>query len=201
MLVSASPAYGTAILSMINSTNGGTIDTTNGTVTSLTGVPLNSLTYVGNTTYTLTNTTESLSGLVLTVSGEVFNGATALNNLGTVQTLFTITFASALTDLNSNNSLSVPLYGTGAPTITSVTANSYLLQDLGLTGYAPTVSGGGIIGSGTITNGNGVFSSTSNSLVISLNPTPEPASMFLIGSGLLACVALVRRRKAAASVA
>ncbi len=201
MLATATPAFGTAILSMINSTNGGTITTSNGTVTGLTGVPLNTLTY-GSSVYTLTNTTESLSGLVLTVSGEVFNGSTALTGLGTIQNLFTITFASALTNISgaTSTTLNTPFVGTGAPLITSVTANTSLLSDLGLTGYVPSVLGGGDQGTGSVSNGTGTYGSTSNSLTILLNapaPTPEPASMFLMGSGLMAGVLLVRRRKSA----
>ncbi len=206
MLGSATPAFGTAILSMINSVNGGTVTTLNGTVTGLTGVPLNTLTY-GSTAYILQNTTESLSGLVLTVSGQVYNpaGTAPLTGFTSSQTLFTITFASALTNIAgaSATTLNTPFVGTGAPLITSVTANGSLLSDLGLTGYIPSVLGGGDQGtSGGSYNsqtGVGTYQTTSNSLTILLNapaPTPEPASMFLMGSGLLAGVVLVRRRKA-----
>jgi hypothetical protein len=207
ILMSAVPSFGTTILSMTNTANGGTITTSNGTVTALSGIPLNTLNIVGGATYTLSNTVETLSGLILTVTGAVYNGATPLAGAGTTAspvTLFTITFASALANFNgaSSTSLNVPFVGSGAPVITSVTANSSLLTDLGLTGYVPTVGGGGVIGSGTVTGGNGTYSSTSNTLSIGLNapaPTPEPASMFLMGSGLLAGVMIVRRRKAAAT--
>jgi hypothetical protein len=203
ILMSAVPSFGTTILSMTNSANGGSITTSNGTVTALSNIPLNTLS-VGASNYTLSNTVETLSGLVLTVTGAVYNGANPLAGAGTTAspvTLFTITFASALANFNgaSSTSLNVPFVGSGAPVISSVTANTSLLADLGLTGYIPSVLGGGVIGSGTVTSGTGTYSSTSNTLQIALNapaPTPEPASMFLMGSGLLAGVLIVRRRKA-----
>ena len=87
-------------------------------------------------------------------------------------------------------------FGTGTSISEAAAINGSSVNVLSLLGLTPsttnsTITGGGFSGSGT--NGT-IFTAGSETLDVTVNSTPEPASFFLLGAGLLAIGWSARRR-------
>jgi hypothetical protein len=158
------------------------------TVTQLQELSYSGVTLIGTTTYNLTpgefvinfnNATQSLS--IATVANET---GTPFTN---VQSTNVYNATTSLVQQGGNTtSLSETASASG------ISLNATFLGDLGLAAGATFTLSGGITGSNTTINSDSLSLGTAANV-----STPEPASMFMLGSGLLALGAIIRKRRTA----
>jgi hypothetical protein len=205
MGIAAVPGYCTAILSFgvgggftgNIAVNGQGTSQTVASNFSLSG--FNSLSVTGapssNGNYTLTNT--SLNYNTATKTLTLLGAISSLSGLSSQTTLLTIVYGgSGLLGDTSNSTLSLNLFNN----TTSITESSTLLSDLGFTPTSTisTLSSGDKITTGSSTsNSGGVYNYTASSetLMSNVTATPEPASLVLLGGGLMALGFRFRRRR------
>ena len=168
------------------------------TVTEFQSVPYNMLVVsgapTGNGLYTLTNTSLSFNTTtdLLTLSGEV----SGLAGFTSSQTLETIQLSGGLTGITNSGESQFTLNTPNK--VASVTTDSLLLSDLGLTGYSASLSSLGTSGEGH-PNGSGIYQAYSQNLVVAqqISAAPEPVSILLTGAGFIALGCIRRSRRTA----
>jgi hypothetical protein len=195
----AVPGHASLVIDFSESGSAGTITClTSGCIGGIvegSGIPITSMTVSGDTavpaddgTYTVTDGTLNFKTASPNVI-EIFGGIPGLASLPNGTTLLTGTFASFTSTFLTVGSNT---YGGITSAIGPDTKNAQLLTDLGYSTTTPfeyfSFEIEGVSTTGSATTFTGISSDITNTAV------PEPASLFLMGSGLLALGILLRKK-------
>lgn len=201
LLLSAAPAFSSTIglTFNFNSTIGTYSTNSNGFLTGAT-LQVSSVSVTGTCTSScanLTGTGDAYTLFLSSANGQATDQETwdLYSGVGTGGSLL-LAF-TAQTTLGTGASAGKELFNTNEGSVTSVSGGSTLATDgitVGENAYAST---GNLVTSGAVDNANGA-AVTSTTLGLGVSPTPEPASLAMLGGGLIG-IALLRRRSNKAS--